>query len=1103
VTGWQVGDTVAGRYTIEQIHGHGGMGLVYRVRHLTWNVHLAVKSPRPELFRTPRQRELFVAEAQTWVSLGVHPHVCACHYVRVIDGIPRIFAEYLDGGSIRDLIDDGRLYRGTVTERTARILDLAIQTAWGLQYAHDQGLVHQDVKPANVLLDAAGTAKVTDFGLAKARAVTGAVGPGGQAVSVLVSGGGLTPAYASPEQSAGRPLGRGTDVWSLAVSILEMFTGGVTWRSGVVAGASLEHHLSAARADPGLFTMPDRVAGLLARCLRDDPADRPRTMDAVAGELAEVYAAVTGGPYPRSRPAVAGLRAEGLVNRALSMLDLDRPADADAAFAAALAADPRHTLALYNSSLVRWRRAELTDDAVVDALSGAEPRLLAHVHLERGDLVAAGDLLGSEVPGAKDTSTAFPGYLSRAMAVAPHPAGQYVLLGGIEGPAGGQSHPVTLWDTEADTQARRFDGHTAPISGVGLTPDLRFAMSVARDRTIRLWDLTAATAGATLTPYGSVTCAAISADGTRVAAGLADTVVQVWSAAAAVVVRRLTGLTNVVEAVAVSADGSRVVAGDRLGNMRVWDGDRCVFERDSMAEAAEVAAISPDGRIAVVGRSRGGLTVADVATGTHRTVRAHPDRVVAAAVSADGRHAATVGENGTVRIWSTADSRCLRTTAGHGDFAARRGMYAMQAGVTFTADGADVVSVAGTHRRLWTVPSGYTAPLMPCRPRSHTDLVTAAARVDALLAAAAAADTATAHTMLLEARSAAGFARDPRILAAWRALGLPHAGIRAAWPVPPLTGHRHAVSSIAAGDAHVVTGGSDSTVRVWDLATGTALHAAKAHAGSVERVVLTASATVSSGRDGRLRIAGHTTLTGHTPVEGHGADLTALVPLAPAPPGDDRVVVAGRPVVLSTRFLAAAAGERAVTCGAEQELRLWDLTDGRLLATAALDLPVGSTVGGLALHPGGRYAAVACPGVELWDLAEGRRIGRLDGHRGTVTSVAFDADGGRLISAGWDQQVRVWDLATGGCTALLAGHAGRVTAAVFAPDGRFAASAGQDQTVRLWDVRAGSCVRALDTGTERPMNVAFDSAARFVLAGTIEGLVLRWELDWDLEERPS
>src|SRR6185503_4715365 len=102
------------------------------------------------------------------VNLGLHPHTVSCYYVRQLGGIPRVFAEYVEGGSLADWIESRKLYEGGPEESLKRILDIAIQFAWGLHYTHEQGLIHRDVKPANVMLTSSGTVKVTDFGLSRA-----------------------------------------------------------------------------------------------------------------------------------------------------------------------------------------------------------------------------------------------------------------------------------------------------------------------------------------------------------------------------------------------------------------------------------------------------------------------------------------------------------------------------------------------------------------------------------------------------------------------------------------------------------------------------------------------------------------------------------------------------------------------------------------------------------------------------------------------------------------------------------------------------------------------------------------------------------------------
>ncbi len=90
---WQIGDVILDRYEVQQIFTDGGMGLVYRVHHRGWGMALAVKSPKPKFFQTAAQIESFEREAETWVNLGLHPHIVSCYYVRRLGGIPRIFAE--------------------------------------------------------------------------------------------------------------------------------------------------------------------------------------------------------------------------------------------------------------------------------------------------------------------------------------------------------------------------------------------------------------------------------------------------------------------------------------------------------------------------------------------------------------------------------------------------------------------------------------------------------------------------------------------------------------------------------------------------------------------------------------------------------------------------------------------------------------------------------------------------------------------------------------------------------------------------------------------------------------------------------------------------
>ena len=347
---WEVGDLILNQYSVMSKLGEGGMGTVYKVHDRKFDVDLAVKSPRPEIFTRADGKENFIREAEIWMKLRRHPHVVQCFFVHMLGGIPRIFAEYVEGGSLAEWIRGRTLYTGGERVALARMLDVAVQVAWGLHAAHEQGLVHQDVKPANVMLTSQGIAKVTDFGIAKARVVAGdATGeqPEGEQQQ-LVSWAGMTPAYCSPEQAARKHLSRQSDIWSWGLSVLHMFVGKVTWMTGLVAREALAAH---ERVDPAIPPMPPSVVKLLSKCFEPQPENRPATMLEVATELQAIYAQVVGRAYPRVNPPPADLDAGTLTVQGIALDLLGRSQEALALYEQAIRLNPKYAAAQHNRGL--------------------------------------------------------------------------------------------------------------------------------------------------------------------------------------------------------------------------------------------------------------------------------------------------------------------------------------------------------------------------------------------------------------------------------------------------------------------------------------------------------------------------------------------------------------------------------------------------------------------------------------------------------------------------------------------------------------------------------------------------------------------------------
>lgn len=444
--------------------------------------------------------------------------------MRRIEGAPAVFAEYVAGGSLRDWIDTGKLYAGGAAESLKRILDIAIQFAWGLDYAHDQGLIHQDVKPANAMLTPEGALKITDFGLS----ATGALETqqlGEPDTTLIVPGSGaMTPAYCSPEQANGFPLTRRTDLWSWALSVLEMFQGERTWPVGTIGAHALENYLDGEK-NPQLPQMPVPVAQLLQRCFQENPDDRPHTLREVADELRDSYRHLTGEAHPRPHPGAGRDTADSLNNRAVSLLDLGRHSEALELWDRALSAHPRHPESTYNRGLLLWRSGQITDETLIAELEEARQShpqhptagsLLGFAHLERDDCAAAIEILSPiqdspteqpEVQAAlalarelipdtlREGGHSFPplrstaglqgtpaGDRKKVNCICVAPDRQYALCGKHDG-------TLELWDIQRGELARSWEGHQREgVKSVGIPPEGRLAAS-ASNLTLKLWDM--------------------------------------------------------------------------------------------------------------------------------------------------------------------------------------------------------------------------------------------------------------------------------------------------------------------------------------------------------------------------------------------------------------------------------------------------------------------------------------------------------------------------------------------------------------------------------------------------------------------------------------
>jgi len=275
------GDVVAERYELEQLVGSGGMSSVFRAHDRVLERTVALKVLHERLNSHTEIVERFGREAKLVAGLSHH------NIVAVIDrgedgGSPFIVFEYVPGENLKQFL--GRIGPLPVE----RALELGIEIAGALAFAHEKGFVHRDVKPQNVLLNGNGEAKVTDFGIARPIEAHE-----GETATGTVLG---TCDYISPEQAQGLHVDELTDVYSLGVVLYELLTGTVPFTGENFVAIAMQH----INAPPPPVTLkrpevPRRLEAAVDRALAKDPAARFQTMAAFEQELEACLAQVRSG----------------------------------------------------------------------------------------------------------------------------------------------------------------------------------------------------------------------------------------------------------------------------------------------------------------------------------------------------------------------------------------------------------------------------------------------------------------------------------------------------------------------------------------------------------------------------------------------------------------------------------------------------------------------------------------------------------------------------------------------------------------------------------------------------------------------------------------
>jgi len=1075
-----------GDYELIEEIARGGMGVVCRARQKSLNRIVAVKLILIGQWAGPAHIERFKAEAEAAARLD-HPNIVPIYEIGEQDGQHFFSMKLIEGQSLATVAASRRSAAISPNQSAALLRDAATMVAKiarAVHYAHQRRVLHRDLKPTNILIDAQGEPYLTDFGLAKVIERASSL-----THTAAVLG---TPSYMAPEQASGKAkqVTTAADIYSLGAVLYELLTG----RPPFIGETPLEtlDLVRESQPTPPRSIQPnvDRdLETICLKCLRKEPERRYGSAEALAEDLER---------WLEGKPVLA--RPVTPLER-LWLWSRRKPAIATLAATVALLV----IATAIGSTVMSFRIAAARDEARRQAEANRQQLVRLNVAtgvqlLEAGDHFTALPWLGEALRlegGAAVRETSHRMRLHAALRECPQltqlwlhenfadfasfsPDASRVVTCGFDGAARvwnartgvavtealwhtnltfahGQNYPVLRvrhadWSpdgrwllTVCNYGARVWDAgtgqliahveHEGEIRSAFFSPDGQLFLTAGDDRTTRFWDAKSGLPdGEPLRHASAVNWAVFSPDGRRVATACQKDGAQVWDTKTRLPVGKLLSHRASVRRVAFSPDGTRVVTSSDEDVAQVWDSETGQPVGASLKHRSEVrfAVFSPDGRRVATASGDRSAQVWDATTGKPITPSlVHQALVDIVRFSPDGRSVVSAGFDNTARVWDAQTGAPLTPPLPHNHIVPA---------VAFHPDGRQLLTASHDGAvRLWTLPA-RAAPAEPMRAVCDFQIPFSA---DGQLTL---------------------FPKDENGLRVWH---LP-SGRELAGPLPG--SERTIYAAVTPDGRRALTVDLDFTHRVWDAPAGRmALPEWKRHISFDSS--LFASPVFSQSGERFAAVDGKETVRIYS-VAGGGRTVMSLT-------GE-----------LGVMALAFSPDEKMLATGNQKlQVRIWNSETGQPLSN---HLPHEAELRALTFSTDATWLASASQDgvVKIWNTRTGSLAAPTLLHPRAVVFIRFSADGRQLVTVSDDKRVRVWDWRAGKLLTAPLVHDTYVKHATFNPDATRLVTIDDVFRAQVWDLATGQRINLPGRKPEIP--------AREILSAASE-----WPWDPAKDDRPA